>query len=108
MKKFLLVSLVAVGSVILIAGFATPLFAHAPDDGGATALNENAWEAMHEACEDGDWEAMAEAAEEVHGADYGDMPYHNEDNHTHADGEGSMGGHMSGDMTRSGMMGGMH
>lgn len=39
---------------------------------------QDAWEAMYEACVNGDWEAMAEAAEEAHG-----------------DG---MGGHMGGGM----------
>ncbi len=38
--------------------------------------NEEAWEAMHETCENGNWEAMEEAAEEIHGEDFSDMPCH--------------------------------
>ncbi len=86
MKKLLLIGSIVLILGLLIAGFTTPIFAHGPDDGGATPADEEAWEAMHEACENGDWEAMAEAAEEVHGEDFG-----------------YMGGHMGG-----GMMGGMH
>ena len=87
MKKLLLIGLTVLVVGLLIIGFTTPLFAHSPDDGGATPADEGAWEAMHEACESGDWEAMAEAAEEAHGEDFGYM------------GGGMMGG---------GMMGGMH
>ena len=72
---------------LLIVGFATPIFAHGSGDGGATLENEGAWEAMHEACANGDWEAMAEAAEEVHGEDFSHMSY-----------RGGMGGHMGGGM----------
>ena len=70
MKKLLLIGSIVLVLGLLIAGFATPIFAHSPDDGGVTPANEEAWEAMHEACESGDWEAMAEAAEEAHGEDW--------------------------------------
>ncbi len=103
MKKLLLRGLVLLVLGLLIIGFTTPIFAHSPDDGGATPADEEAWEAMHEACESGDWEAMAEAAEEVHGEDFGDMPYHDEDDYAPTNRWGGMGGHMGG-----GMMGGMH
>ncbi len=82
MKRILMIGLVVTTLGLLIAGFVTPLLAHGSDDGQA---NEEAWEAMHEACENGDWEAMAEAAEAVHGED---------------------GGMMGGGMMGSGMMGG--
>ena len=50
---------------LLIIGFTMPLFAQGPDNSRATPENDETWEAMHEACENGDWEAMAEAAEEA-------------------------------------------
>ena len=86
MKKLLLIGSIVLVLGLLITGFTAPLFAHSPDDGGATLENEGAWDAMHEACANGDWEAMTEAAEEVHGEEFG-----------------YMGGHMGG-----GMMAGMH
>jgi len=92
LKKLILTVWIVIVLGLLIAGFTAPIFAHGPDDGGATPANEGAWEAMHEACESGDWEAMAEFAEEVHeeGSDY--MPCHDEDHYD--------GGHMG-----RGMMG---
>ncbi len=92
-NRFLLVGLVVAILGVLIAGFAALIFAHGPDSGEATPANEGAWEAMHEACENGDWEAMAKAAEEVHEGEVDDMPYHG----------GGMWGHMG-----RGMMGGMY
>ncbi len=100
MKKLLLIGSIVLVLGLLIAGFTTPIFAHGPDDGGATPANEGAWEAMHEACESGDWEAMAEAAEEVHEEDFDHMPYHDESDHAPANHWGGMGGHMG-----RGMMG---
>jgi len=84
MKKMLLIGSIGLVLGLLIAGFTTPLFAHGPDDGGATLENEEAWEAMYEACEEGDWEAMAE----WHAQCYGEE------------------GTMNGGMMRGGMMGG--
>ena len=92
MKKLLLIGSIVLVLGLLVVGFSTSIFAHGPDDGEATAADEGAWEAMHEACENGDWEAMHEAAEEVHGEDFDHMSY-----------GGGMGGHMG-----RGMMGGMH
>jgi len=100
MKKLLLIGSIVLVLGLLIVGFTTPLFAHGPDDGEATSADEEAWEAMHEACESGDWEAMAEAAEEAHGDDFDHMPYHDEDDYAPANHWGGMGGHMG-----KGMMG---
>lgn len=95
MKK-LIVGLVVLVIALLIAGFTTPLFAHSPDDGRVAPAAEEAWETMHEACEEGDWEAMAEAAEEVHGEDFGYMPCHDEDDYAIPNHWGGMGGGMMG------------
>jgi len=100
MKKFLLIGSILLVLGLLIVGLATPIFAHSPDGGGDTLADEEAWEAMHEACEEGDWEAMAEAAKEVHGEDFDAMPCHGEDGYTHTSHRGGMGGHMG-----RGMMG---
>lgn len=106
MKKFLVVGLVTV-SLVLAAVLTLPVFAHGPEDDETTLTNQEAWQAMHEACATGDWEAMVEAAEEVHGEDFNHMPYHSEGYQDGArapfSGWGGMGGHMGG-----GMMGGMH
>ena len=99
MKKWLLIGLTVLVVGLLIAGFTTPIFAHDPNDVGTTPDNDEVWEAMHEACEIGDWEAMAEAAEEVHGEDFDNMPYHDENDYTSANRWGGMSGHMG-----SGMM----
>ena len=70
MKKLLMIGSIVLVLGLLIIGSTTTIFAHGPDDGGVMPADEEAWEAMHEACEDGDWEAMVEAAEEVHGEDW--------------------------------------
>ena len=98
MKKLLLIGSLVLMLGLLIVSFTTPLFAHGPDNEGGELTDEGAWEAMHEACENGDWEAMAKAAEEVHGGDFGHMPYHDENDHAPANRWGGMGGHMSGGM----------
>ena len=98
MKKLLLIGSIVLVLGLLIVGSATPIFAHSPGDGKATPADERAWETMHEACEEGDWEAMAEAAEEVHGEDFDDMPYHDEDYHDANNHWGGMGGHMGSSM----------
>ncbi len=59
-NRFLLIGLVVAISGILIAGFASPIFAHGPGDGGVTSSNGEAWEEMHQACENDDYEAMVE------------------------------------------------
>ena len=99
MKKILIVSLVLV-SLVLVAVFTVPIFAHGPEDG--EPADQDAWGAMHEACESGDWEAMAEAAEEVHGDDFdysscgGDGYYAPGEDASSATRWGGMGGHMGG------------
>ena len=100
MKRILLVGLV-IAVLSLMVVFAIPVLAHGPEDGETVPADQKAWEAMHEACEEGDWEAMTEVAEEVHGGDFGSMPCHDEDDYTSNNGWGGMGGHMGG-----GMMGG--
>ena len=98
MKKLLFIGLIGLVLGLLIVGATTSIFAHGPGDDGATSANEEAWEVMHEACENGDWEAMAEAAEETHGEDFADMPCHDEDDSASPRGWGGMGGHMGGGM----------
>ncbi len=100
MKKLLLIGSIVLVVGLLIIGFTTPIFAHSPDDGEATPGNDESWEAMHEACENGDWEAMGKAAEEVHGDDLDGMPCHDENDNAHTSGWGGMDGHMG-----NGMMG---
>ncbi len=65
-NRFLLVGLVVAILGVLIAGFSYPIFAHGPDGGGATPSNGEAWEEMHQACENGDYEAMGEGHAEYH------------------------------------------
>ena len=65
-NRFLLVGLVVAILGVLIAGFASPIFAHSPDDGGATPSNGEVWEELHQACENDDYEAMVEWHAEYH------------------------------------------
>jgi hypothetical protein len=114
MKRFLLVGLVVLVIGLLIASFTMPTLAHGPADEDSPASQES-WEAMHQACEEGDWEAMAEAAEEAHCQDFNAMPCHGEGNYSSPDGEmapssgwgGMMGNGWGGMMGngRGGMMG---
>ncbi len=68
-NRFLLVGLVVAILGVLIAGFASPIFAHGPDGDRATPSNGEAWEEMHQACENGDYQAMGEWPAEYHGAE---------------------------------------
>ncbi len=95
-NRFLLVGLVMAILGVLVAGFASPIFAHGPDGDRATLLDGEAWEETHQSCENGDWEAMAEAAEEAHGDDFDHMPYHDENDYSPANHWDGMGGHMGG------------
>lgn len=99
-----MIGLIVLVGGLLIAGLTTPIFAHGPNDSEVAPADEEAWEAMHEACWSGDWEAMAEAAEEMHGEDFDHMPCHGyyapEDEGGSATRWGGMGGHMG-----RGMMG---
>ncbi len=68
-NRFLLVGLVVAILGVLVAGFASPIFAHGPGGGGATPSNGEVWEEMHQACENDDYEAMAEWHAEYHSAE---------------------------------------
>ncbi len=105
MKRILLVGLIIV-ALSLAAGFAVPVFAHGPTEGDSGTPDQETWQSMHEACEEGDWQAMVEAAEDVHEG-LGYAPCHGYDYPTSEDGSpnswgGVMGGHMGGG---GGMMG---
>jgi L-aminopeptidase/D-esterase-like protein len=99
-KKILLVGLIVV-AVGLAAGFAVPTLAQSPLERNSGTADQETWQAMHEACQEGDWDAGAEAAQEVHeGLGYASChgygyPASEEGN------AGSQGGMMGG-----GMMGG--
>jgi hypothetical protein len=101
-KKALLAGSVVLVLGLLVAVFATPIFAHGPEDEAAPAGDSGVWETMHEACEAGDWEAMEETAEEVHGDDFASMPCHDD---YEAGSWSGMGGHM---WDGGGMMGGTY
>jgi hypothetical protein len=97
MKRMLLVgSVIAVLSLSLV--FAIPALAHGPEDGETALADQDTWEVMHEACEEGDWEEMEKAAEEFHGEDFASMPCHDEGYDSSDGGWGGMGGHMDGGM----------
>jgi hypothetical protein len=80
MKRILLIGLVVAG--LAVVGYAIPVLAHGPEGTGTTTTNQDTWEAMYEACWNGDWEAMDEIAEAMHGEGYGYMPHHSEGYHT--------------------------
>ena len=65
MKKVLIIGLTIV-ALSLLTVFAIPVFAHGPAEGDSEIPEQETWQTMHEACEEGDWEAMAEAAEGFH------------------------------------------
>ncbi len=102
-----LVIVTVVTILSLGAVFTVPVFADNPTDGDTGTPDQETWQAMHEACEEGDWEAMAEEFEEVH-EDLGYAACHSDEYPATGDTEqtfpnrwGGMGGHMGG-----GMMGG--
>ena len=105
MKRILVVGLVVAG--LAVVGYAVPAFAHGPEGTGTVITNQDAWGTMYEACQTGDWEAMAEAAAEVHGDNFGSMPFHDEGNYAPEEGgqvpdnhwgEGGTQHHMGGGM----------
>lgn len=105
MVKILLVGLIGLVVAGLIASLAIPVFAHRAGGGEDVPASQEAWEAMHETCEDGDWETMVEAADEMHGEDFSHMPGHGdscyppqEGTQPSVEGWGGMGGHMGGGM----------
>jgi len=110
MKRIILIgsTLIVLG---LLAAWSIPALAHGLGTGQTTSNNDKAWENMYEACQNGDWEAMAEAAREVHGEDFGNMPYHedysgnpDENGGTYSESRNEMGNHMGGGMMGGGMM----
>ncbi len=68
-NRFLLVGLVVAILGVLVAGFASLVFAHGPDGSGATLSNGEVGEEMHQACENDDYEAMVEWHDECHSAE---------------------------------------
>ena len=103
MKRILLVGLV-IAVLSLLVTLSIPVFAHGPTEGDSGTLDQETWQAMHEACEEGDWETMEEAAEEFHEkAGYGGCHGYDTGDEDHTSGWGGMmGGHMGGG---GGMMG---
>ena len=82
-KRTWLVALFLVAALVVTLGI-SPIFAD-----GSADTDEETWEEMHQACENGDYEAMAEWHTQCH------------------DGDGAMGGGMmGGGMMGRGMMGG--
>lgn len=82
-KRTWIVTLILVGALAVAIG-TTPIFAHE-----SAVPDSEAWEEMHQACENGDYENMAELHDRYH------------------DGEDMMGGGMHGGSTMGGgMMGG--
>ena len=103
MKRILLVGLIIV-ALSLAAGFAVPIFAHGPAEGDSGTPDQETWQSMHEACEEGDWQTMVEDAEEVHEG-LGYAPCHGDDYSTSEDGSpNSWGGMMGGPMGGGGGM----
>jgi len=115
-KKFLVIGGVIALLSLLVGFWAIPALAAGPDDAESTPAEQETWDKMHEACEEGDWDAMTEAAEEVHGKDFNTMPCHEESSTSpdeegrplshHGGMEGHMGGGMMGGNMGGGMMGG--
>ena len=68
-NRFLLVGLIVAILGILIAGFASPIFAHGLDDGRAALSHGEIWEEMQQDCEDGDYQAMGAGHAGYHGAE---------------------------------------
>lgn len=113
MKKYLLIGSVLAILTLLMVVFVIPVLAHVPEGGETAPAEQEAWEVMHEACEDGDWEAMDEAAGEVSGEDFASMPCHDEGYYSSDEGDrvsprgwGGMGGGMMGGGMGGDMMGG--
>ena len=109
MKRILVITTV-VAILSLGAVFAVPVFANSPTEGDSGTPDEQTWQAMHEACEEGDWEAMAETAEEVHenlgyaSCHSGEYPATDDSGQTFPNRWGGMGGHMGDGGGWGGMM----
>lgn len=107
-KKALMVGIV-VAAVALATGFTLPALAQGPEKSPDTTAN---WQAMHDACVNGDWAAMQKAAQEAHGDNLDNTPCHGQDdqpqpgNQTTNPGSGMMGGWNGGGMMGGGWNGG--
>ena len=106
MKRNLLIGLAL---AILAVGIAVPVLALGAGDGEGSPAGQEPWDAMYDACADGDWETMTEAAEEAHGEYFDDMPCHGygyedseQDARVSPGGWGRMGDHMDGGMMHGG------
>lgn len=101
-KKILIVASAALGVVLLALFLVVPALA----SDGDTPKNEESWQQMHEACENGNWQAMNDAMQKVYG---GTPPCHNQDDETSpTPGQTNTfgrGGMMGGGMMGGGMMG---
>jgi len=111
MKKVLLTGAVLTVLGLLLA-FTIPALAHGLGSDEATSTNNEAWEDMYEACQNGDWAAMTEAAGQFQSEDYDNMPYYenynsmpDENGETSSEGWSGTGNHMGGGMMGGGMMG---
>lgn len=112
MKRVLLFGAI-IAALSLLGGLVVPVLADVPEDGETASVEQEAWEVMHEACEDADWEVMDEAAGEVLGEDFASMPCHDEGYYSSDEGDrvsprgwDGMGGGMMGSGMGGGMMGG--
>ena len=74
MKKLLIIGGVLAVLSLLIALLAIPANAGDPAETDTPLPEQETWQAMHQACGDGDWEAMEDAAKEFHGEDLSSMP----------------------------------
>ena len=78
MKKLLIIGGVIALLSLLTVFWAVPVLAAGPDDSESAPAEQETWDKMHQACQEGDWQAMTEAAGEVHGTDFNTMPCHEE------------------------------
>lgn len=93
MKKLIIG--VVIGALAALAFTAVPILAHgSTNEGDTTVSDQETWDEMHEACEEGDWDAMAQAAEQYH-EENGFESCHDDYESTSGFG-GLMGGHMDG------------
>lgn len=103
MKRNLVIGIISAILISLVI-ITIPAFAHGPSEDGKSTATGETWQAMYEACEEGDWQAMAEAAQEAH-ADLEyitcyDGEYLDQENSNSGGWGGMMGGYM-----HSGIMG---
>lgn len=72
MKKLLLIwsVIVVLGAMFVIFGI--PALAQTADNVTAPP-DQQAWQDMYQACQNGDWNAMADAAQRAHGGNWNGM-----------------------------------